>query len=201
MWTVCHVQDDSHIATSFCACHLRHQSCTQLKFYLTGVVILANKPSGISFSCRQHLAICLPINIISCRQSGEQCTPKIHFLSPAGGSISFFRQSGEISPLFRALTTSRGKVGCQVTPVGHVIEGVMHRWGLTVDVCVTRGTITDGMLCTYTITHACTHTLRLRLPAFCSVLQTLKQKPHTCVFPSHMVVIVYATSKDVTHAM
>jgi hypothetical protein len=42
------------------------------------------------FSCRQALAICLPINFISCRQSGEQGTPKIQFLSPAGGSISFF---------------------------------------------------------------------------------------------------------------
>jgi hypothetical protein len=41
-------------------------------------------------SCRQLLAICLPINFISCRQSGEQGTPKIHFLSPAAGSISFF---------------------------------------------------------------------------------------------------------------
>ncbi len=45
--------------------------------------------------------------------------------------------------------------------------------------------------CIETLTHACTHTLRLRLPVFCSVLKTLKQKPHTHVFPSHMVVIVY----------
>jgi hypothetical protein len=32
---------------------------------------------------------------------------------------------------------------------------------------------------------------RLWLPAFYSASKTLKQKPHTPVFPSHMVVIVY----------
>jgi hypothetical protein len=32
---------------------------------------------------------------------------------------------------------------------------------------------------------------RLWLPAFYSASKTLKQKPHTHVFPSHMVVIVY----------
>jgi hypothetical protein len=32
---------------------------------------------------------------------------------------------------------------------------------------------------------------RLWLPAFYSASKTLKQKPHTSVFPSHMVVIVY----------
>jgi hypothetical protein len=42
------------------------------------------------FFCRQPLAICLQIYFISCRQSGEQGTPKIHFFSPVGGSISFF---------------------------------------------------------------------------------------------------------------
>jgi hypothetical protein len=40
--------------------------------------------------------------------------------------------------------------------------------------------------------HICLHAnARLWLPAFYSASKTLKQKPHTHVFPSHMVVIVY----------
>jgi hypothetical protein len=38
--------------------------------------------------------------------------------------------------------------------------------------------------------------LRLRLPAFYSASKTLTQKPHTHVFPSHMVVIVYSEARD-----
>ncbi len=42
--------------------------------------------------------------------------------------------------------------------------------------------------------HICLHAnARLWLPAFYSASKTLKQKPHTHVFPSHMVVIVYMT--------
>jgi hypothetical protein len=42
--------------------------------------------------------------------------------------------------------------------------------------------------------HICLHAnARLWLPAFYSASKTLKQKPHTHVFPSHMVVIVYGS--------
>jgi hypothetical protein len=46
--------------------------------------------------------------------------------------------------------------------------------------------VKDGKLATYTC--------RLWLPAFYSASKTLKQKPHTHVFPSHMVVTVYVCS-------
>ena len=47
--------------------------------------------------------------------------------------------------------------------------------------------------------HICLHAnARLWLPAFYSASKTLKQKPHTHVFPSHMVVIVYV---HVEHTM
>ncbi len=76
-------------------------------------------------------------------------------------------------------------------------------WGCTIDSTGTGGLLYwegHSSLCPSvfhiphsieTLTHACTHTHRLRLPAFCSVLKTPKQKPHTHVFPSHMVFIVY----------
>ncbi len=46
---------------------------------------------------------------------------------------------------------------------------------------------------TVTLTYACTHTLRLRLLAFYFALKypTNPKTPHTCLYPSHMVVIVY----------
>jgi hypothetical protein len=54
-------------------------------------------------------------------------------------------------------------------------------------------------LMTYTVlTYACMQTPDYGLPAFHSASKTLKQKPHTHVFPSHMVVIVYIVSAQVS---